>query len=41
MKHPFNRFAVRYLAAVLLALVCFALPQGAYVTSGAMAKTLS
>ena len=30
-----------YLAAVLLALVCFALPQGAYVTSGAMAKDVA
>ena len=29
------------LAAVLLALVCFALPQGAYVTSGAMAKDVA
>ena len=28
-------------AAVLLALVCFALPQGAYVTSGAMAKDVA
>ena len=35
------RIVPSYLAAVLLALVCFALPQGAYVTSGAMAKDVA
>ena len=35
------RIVPSYLAAVLLALVCFALPQGDYVTSGAMAKDVA
>ena len=35
------RIVPSYVAAVLLALVCFALPQGAYFTRGAMAKDVA
>lgn len=35
------RIVPSYLAAVLLALVCFALPQGAYFTSGDLAKDVA
>ena len=35
------RIVPSYVAAVLLALLCFALPQGAYFTRGAMAKDVA